>query len=196
MLSFAVFFNVAAMIGLTVALVPTHRGWMAEMVLFPQYIPWFAAGVGYYYLYHRQQVLGAHLLIAEAALVLLASALLNHTYGLLPFYAVIFGLFYLFAYQSPWLNVLRFAPLALIGEASYSLYLIHENVGVTLIKYVSDSWFNGSATAGMFTALVVTAALIWLSVAIYRHWETPFKRVILGIGRRVLPALAATPARS
>ncbi len=105
----------------------------------------------------------------------------------------------LFLFNSRLLRPLCWAPLVAVGQASYSLYLIHQNMGVILLRYAVD--------AGMpylLAIVCVLLAMMAVALALFRWVEIPAKGWILRLGRRLVswaekfaPGLIfATQARS
>src|SRR5438552_7854068 len=90
-------------------------------------------------------------------------------------------------------------PLALVGEASYSLYLLHQYVGVTLIALVGSVVGAAPNHWSAFSVPLVAAVMILFSLSVYRHWEVPAKRKLLDLGRPLLNGLRnlslSAPAR-
>ncbi len=156
-----------------------HRD-LAWTLLLPTFLPYFTFGVGLF----RFNAAGK--LTVEAATSMLISTLIIFAQGWLSFdypaggpigfafvNALILTAFILFTLGSPLVKPFGWAPLAKLGEASYSLYLIHSVVGIVLIELLSKviPW---PAALGL-----VTAAMIALSLVLFRWVEVPGKRVIL-----------------
>ncbi len=155
-----------------------HRA-LAWLLLLPTFLPYFLFGVGA----HRLQQ-GRRDGETLAALVLSAAAIfaggwLSFEYpaGGPAIFAVINALilaaFVLFALKSPLVHPFGWRPLAKLGEASYSLYLIHSVVGIVLIQKLSTVMPWPIALA------LVSAAMIGIAFALFRWVEIPGKRLIL-----------------
>jgi peptidoglycan/LPS O-acetylase OafA/YrhL len=71
------------------------------------------------------------------------------------------------ALASPWITKL--------GAASYSLYLLHQNVGITLISAASRA-MGVKGLMSVLVALVIAAGLALASMTIYDHFEKPTRR--------------------
>lgn len=65
-----------------------------------------------------------------------------------------------------------------VGVASYSLYLLHQNAGLTVIAEIAKAlgWVGWSALSVM---LAILALLVFLSRTIYEHWESPCNRIVV-----------------
>lgn len=79
-------------------------------------------------------------------------------------------------------------PITYLGLISYPLYLLHQNVGISLIRflgpYISDSYLRIAIAAGVVLAL---AALVsWSVEHRFRHW---LEATIVGAVSRALPTL-------
>jgi peptidoglycan/LPS O-acetylase OafA/YrhL len=167
-----------------------HLQSIADFLLFPRFLPWFAAGVGFYGLYRRRSDLTAALLVAASFALLAARSTYTAAAAadLAPT-SVFYALFCLFVFRPGWLAWLAAKPIVAIGAASYSLYLLHQTIGVTLL------WACLKATAGSTTRISVLAApavaagITLVSLAIYRYWEMPARRWILQLkSRSISPA--------
>lgn len=83
-------------------------------------------------------------------------------------------------------NVFANRAISAVGVASYSLYLLHQNLGLTLISALSDT-AEMDGPASIVIAIIVAAALILFSLAIYRFWELPINRLIVRVLARSEP---------
>ncbi len=80
---------------------------------------------------------------------------------------IIYVLFLLFIFDK--LIILQYQPFQFLGKISYSLYLIHQIVGITLINYFkANTQFNT-----FFIIIFVVLLLIITSYAIYKYIELP-----------------------
>jgi peptidoglycan/LPS O-acetylase OafA/YrhL len=91
--------------------------------------------------------------------------------------------FYALIYRPQWLFVCCWPPVSTLGAASYSLYLLHQFIGLTLLRSLTAA----VGAPGEVVAAAVMLGLAGASIFIYRYWETPAKRVML---RLLLPAPA------
>ena len=138
-------------------------------LLILEYLPWFALGLSTHALLapdpgsrrHRQAVL----LVAGALLTLLVTA----APWLAPLAGALFALVY--GAASGRLGVLQLPMLVWLGSISYPLYLLHENIGWSVLLRLADAGWPPWA------ALLVTllGALV-LSHAISRSVEQPAMR--------------------
>jgi peptidoglycan/LPS O-acetylase OafA/YrhL len=89
--------------------------------------------------------------------------------------------------------ILRWKPIAFVAGASYSLYLLHNNLGSTVIYHL-DGWI------GPWPALLAATALIFVVAPISTHWfENPLcnrlRRWWMG-PRTAVPTATPQPARA
>jgi peptidoglycan/LPS O-acetylase OafA/YrhL len=98
--------------------------------------------------------------------------LVMHGGLLLPlFAALVFGLSGRHAISS----IFSWGPLLLVGESSYCLYLLHFNVFVLIHQYHLPERLHVTA----LDPWISYAALVGLSILIYRGFENPVRRAIL-----------------
>ena len=73
--------------------------------------------------------------------------------------------------------------LTAIGVSSYSLYLLHQNIGVTLTSVLSRS-LQASPIASLGVPVLTAAIMICVARLIYRYWEGPLNTLIVRSYRR------------
>ncbi|HVI92253.1 MAG TPA: hypothetical protein VM659_28445 [Dongiaceae bacterium] len=80
------------------------------------------------------------------------------------FILFVFGLFVV----SPWLLApLRYRPVLWLGTTSYSIYLLHQNVGLGFISLIPrglPSWLQLVLVAVVFGALLVIARMVYIFI--------------------------------
>ena len=177
-----------------------HRDW-AWLLLLPTFLPYFTFGVGLFRANAaRRLTVETGAAMGISTLIIFAQGWLSFDYpaggpiGFAIVNAVILTAFVLFALGSPLVRPFGWGPLARLGEASYSLYLIHSVAGIVLIRILSGVMPWPVALA------LVTAAMIALALALFRWVEVPGKRLILRISSSafwtpstVRPRLARLP---
>ena len=146
------------------------------------HLPWFGAGIAFFYLHLDRGSRLARFLAAETLVAVLAQAFLRGAEPEIPYYLAFYALFVLFVFRRQWVRVFEWKPLGSSGEASYSLYLLHQNVGVTLIAVLGGVF---GAHWSVLAVPVVATIMVLLSLQIYRRWELPAKRKMLELGRPV-----------
>ena len=98
--------------------------------------------------------------------------LIKHGGLLMPlFAALIFGL----CGTNPIASVFAWRPLLLVGESSYCLYLLHFNVFILIHMYHLPERFHVAA----LDPWISYAALVLLSIVVYRFVENPVRRALL-----------------
>jgi len=160
-----------------------------------KFLPWFVVGVAARLVSlgrARLGALGLGLAVLQTLVLLGIDDPQAHPVALVAVMALMLG-----PLVSPrlarWLGA---RPLAAVGAASYSLYLLHQYAGLALVSSLSSAW-GLQGRAALPVALVVAAAFVALAFAVHRHWETPLNdRLARGYAgwRRDRAARRATPA--
>ena len=155
-----------------------------DLVLFPTHLSLFAAGVLYSRLFRREAALWE--VTALAALVLVGTLrLVGAPYDLGAFlnllgWLVLFHLaFVVLALRPRWLGWLAARPLVGLGRVSYSLYLVHQGVGLALISRLPRDWPLWAQLTGVlavFALMVAIAALSWHFFEQRRPFTTLLRR--------------------
>ncbi len=152
---------------------------IVEEGCFPAHLPWFAAGVGFHGVYHgRDNRIGISLIVMTLLVLVLRWYEVPTASGAeLIFTILFFGLFTSFVMRPDWLTWFGSAPMVAVGAASYSLYLLHQDIGVTVLslRAASGDLVHGS----VWLAVAIAGCMVLLSVGIYRFWEMPAKNWIL-----------------
>lgn len=106
-----------------------------------------------------------------------------HDAALTPGFAlIIFGL----ALRPAWTQVLEFWPLVLLGDASYSFYLLHANLIPMIFQPTGEAMHVPAwkLVAGVLVPIAV-------SIAVYKWIEEPARRKLRGRKKRELKAAPA-----
>jgi peptidoglycan/LPS O-acetylase OafA/YrhL len=129
---------------------------------------YFSLGILFYCLHKNRQV---------SAFTFVTIGLLT-TYTLLAAgtpqrvgFVCMFTLFILFIYRQQWLSFFKWKYFTTIGLVSYSLYLIHENIGVVLINKLAA--ITGTGVLAFLLPLLVSALLIFFSILVFHWYERP-----------------------
>jgi peptidoglycan/LPS O-acetylase OafA/YrhL len=80
-------------------------------------------------------------------------------------------------------------PFVLLGNASYSIYMVHGLVLIPVILVLKKTFGLGTFAAG-FAGLAALAATFLISILVYRHFEDPARRFFSGLPRGVAKPLA------
>lgn len=123
-------------------------------VLILRYLPFFMAGICFYRIAHHA---GSKITIA-ALFLSLFSTIVIYSFN----YFMVFSAFYLIFYLavSGHLKFLAIRPFVFMGGISYSLYLLHQNIGYIVINQFYKYQWN--ALLGIFTAIFLSITLAWL----------------------------------
>lgn len=149
---------------------------LADHLLLARYIPFFLIGIaGWYGLIERQAAPAAVLgLVGLVLYGLRAGAIAPSPHLALAAHVALLGSAgALFCLLALWPSAPG-GPLALVGRASYSLYLIHQYLGVTAIHLLVRTGVPApAAIAAVFLAAI---GLAWL---FFRYVEQPGQRLVL-----------------
>jgi len=181
--TFTVFLN-AVLLLMVVGVLASNKSVLdaGQHIFAAAHLPWFGAGIAFFYLHLDRGDGLARLLAAETLVAVVAQAFIRGAEVEIPYYLAFYALFVLFVFRQRWVRVFEWTPFGSTGEASYSLYLLHQNVGVTLIAVL------GGALGPHWSVLavpVVATIMVLFSLQIYRKWELPAKRKVLELGRPV-----------
>lgn len=169
--------------------IPQGLEFVIKDLLFVKYAPLFIGGMLIYRIYRHGRPT-----FSDAALLALA---LGH--GLLayklPYSLFVLGCFTVFALAvAGRLNALANPPLLWLGSLSYSLYLVHQNIGYGVI-----SWSYNTGLPGWLGVCLALAVAMLLAAAIHYGIEQPALRRFRAWRSRTETAqgtlAAAPPAR-
>lgn len=187
--------------GLSLFALPDAATLALELILFPMYLPYFTFGVLIFAISDRRSNVNSWrlwVMTAWTSALILAGSYVHfpHWNTGVPSGFAIANLIMIAAMLSVALNLgwLRFIaqpPLVLIGQASYSLYLLHQSIGVSIMIALT----MGGLPAGP-VILAVTAGMIAFSIFLYLYFENPARRWVrnllapfTGAVTRALPRL-------
>jgi peptidoglycan/LPS O-acetylase OafA/YrhL len=97
-------------------------------------------------------------------------------------------------YRSIASRMLTARPAIVLGEASYSIYLVHYVVLMVIVKLMGPS--GHGLIADLATLVLVLGVILALSIAMFTYYEAPARRWLRaqwGNDRKVV-ALAVAPA--
>ena len=168
-------------IAIRMVVMPTLHIGMLQF-LSPDYAPYFllgAAGYGIWSGTNERRIAQAGMVIASLTLAVWSIRGIGPTAGhfwpvCLAINASIVALFALFLAGSPLMRLFAAQPLVALGQASYSLYLLHQYIGITLM-------LRALALGVPFAVALplVTALLVVLALAMFRLVEQPGKNFVL-----------------
>ena len=160
--------------------------WGLEFVFALDYLPWFVAGIGFYALHEDPRDWRGWLLVVEAAVGVwaLIGRQPEAERAALGALALCYALFVVMLLRPRWLSWLSLRQVAAVGTASYSLYLLHQTLGVAILASLREPLGSHATWSAWVATPLLTAAMILVSLLIYRYWEVPAKNFLLGPGAR------------
>lgn len=141
------------------------------------YMPWFLLGASAYAVHIGRIRLGL-VMAGVSELIIVAASVKGHSLSAV---FVSFALLGLFVAIRRWRFIEKLVSasmLRVVGVASYSLYLLHQNIGVTLIGVIGRR-FELDIFAGTILALCVALLMIFASQLVWKCWEVPANRRIV-----------------
>lgn len=163
---------------ITLVLLATSPGELEliEGLLFSEYVPYFTFGILAYRakmgISTRTDLLALILAVAHKTLII-STKEGGAEISLLIGYGIVFGLFAAFVWRPNTLKFLTHPLFLRIGRASYSFYLLHQVVGISLLVLIAALL---GTTASLLSLPLVFALLIFLSFQIFEHIEQPTNR--------------------
>ena len=132
-------------------------------ILILKHLPFFMSGICFYRIYYNQR---SKIFNFGILLICLFSTIIIHSFSRF----IIFSFIYLFFFLviSGYMGFLKNNCFVFIGGISYSLYLLHQNIGYVIINEFYKRQLN--PLLGIFFALIF---IIMLSVMITKYVEKP-----------------------
>jgi peptidoglycan/LPS O-acetylase OafA/YrhL len=155
---------------------------ITKQILLAPYAPLFLSGMAVWFWLFEERRLPALVLACESVVLYVAY---RHSFELvrvsawLPHLCLWFSVAALVALLAMARNT-RMGPLSAIGRISYSLYLIHQNVGVVIIASLTAIGLSDIPAFLMATGICFTAAAL-----MYRFVEQPAQRAIMALYRQI-----------
>jgi len=142
---------------------------------------YFSLGIIFYCLYNRRHVpTFSYLTLALLGVFTLMYSDTAQKIALV----VMIGLFLLFIYKEEYLSFFKWRLFTSVGLVSYSLYLIHENIGVVLINKITD--FTGVNFFIYVLPLLVSALFFAFSIILFNVYEKPVDKFLKTLFRKQL----------
>lgn len=185
-------FWVALVIVAILGLIAQHiNPGLAHRFLIPQYMPEFLAGIAAFFLViARRKREGAILMAIALPLFVLNERFMSP----LRFTPNLIGDAYILVLSAAMIALIaiapgwRMGPLAFVGKISYSLYLLHDNIGVTIIAAMKQRGFQDGVAFCL--AILVCGFLAWLS---FLFVENPGRRAVMRLYARYRSSRASMP---
>jgi peptidoglycan/LPS O-acetylase OafA/YrhL len=147
--------------------------------IFQTYVPYFSIGLAAYLMRAGgDQKTTIHLLLIVATVHLVLSFATHlfqsdrtgwYAAQYIAGQAAILVMFWAFVWDRLSFAIFRWAPLARMGRASYGVYLLHQNVGITILSMPLVGWLAPS----LLSPLVVIAAVIAIAILVHERVELP-----------------------
>ncbi len=147
-----------------------HFPYMFKTLFLLEYANLFIAGIMFYrWYYYRNMPVTYAILLTSLAVQLVIHGWIS------AFVCSLFSVFFYFAVINKGFlsKVLAFKPLVFLGGISYSLYLLHQNIGYVLIRVLYEHNFSSITTLSI---AILTS--IFLAFALNRLVEKPAMRLI------------------
>ena len=140
------------------------------------HLPLFLAGIAFFSIDKRRTPWLAAALAAETFAIVLLRCKFEGQQTLI--YSACYLMFVALVCRPGLVAWLGWRPLAAIGASSYSLYLLHNRLGISLTYHLGrllPTWAGKSAWLPL-VMLIVMISLAWL---VYRHCEVPARKALL-----------------
>lgn len=153
---------------------------LSELIFMVHFLPLFLIGMaGWYYIFNAQRKVAVALLITGLVCYALNAEMLvaevsEPDLHLLAHVVILGGAFAMLLMLRFW-STARFGPLAYIGRASYSWYLVHQTIGVIIIGLLV-SQYGWPDMVGFAAAL---AASLIIACLMFEWVELPGQRLVL-----------------
>lgn len=150
-----------------------------DTLFFVQYLPLFAAGVLTYQAFTRPQ--NPQIYTGFALMWIVEMTMLANVTecGIV---SIFFFLFLVLIERRSWFAVCTARPLVTVGLTSYSLYLLHQNIGGAVLSSLSPGWPVWSYA---LVALCVVGVIMLLAHGVYEFVERPSQSLARRFDRRI-----------
>jgi len=132
---------------------------------------WFYIGMQLLEMFRYKKIRN---LVLFSLFFLIQTLLLGFGKETLVFCFIVYIILIMFIYLPQYLRFLESPIMSKLGICSYSVYLIHENIGVFVINKLSPYLGGGNWVVG----LVLLAVFFIFGVYCYKYWESPISKKI------------------
>lgn len=140
-----------------------------------RYAHMFIVGIAFSSLYRKKAEKLSYITIGLS----LINQFINHEFIYLVFYAIIILLFYLILFGGKTDKIFTnkfFLPILFISKISYPLYLIHQNIGYAILKFLNN-WI-GNIQLLVMVPIIVSVLLAYI---LHEFVEIPSSKLLLKI---------------
>ncbi len=141
------------------------------------FIIYFTLGILFYCLFFRKKITGFFLV--SCIIFTVAEIWFYPGNGVRLAFLLMITLFLLFIYKPQYLSFLKNRFIARIGVTSYTIYLIHQNVGVLLINKLSV-YTQSPVLLKMIPVVVIVTAIAFAEL-LYRLYEKPVMKKLTAL---------------
>jgi peptidoglycan/LPS O-acetylase OafA/YrhL len=96
-------------------------------------------------------------------------------------------------YHGAVFQLLKWRPVIALGEASYSIYLVHLVVLTAAARLIASA--GHSVLYGLTELLVLVFIILLISMALYRYYEAPARKILRGCWRYWQPSAQSAASR-
>lgn len=154
-----------------------HAIFILDLLFFTEYLYLFILGLGFYYLYLNNTTNTIHCFISSLIFFLINNSNNFNFYDAIAI-SIIFFTFLILNYIKLNNYSTKKPILSKIGIASYSLYLLHQNIGVNF-NYRISSALNLNNYEATIIPLITIFIMTFLSTILFKFYETPANRILL-----------------
>ncbi|MGQ7945112.1 acyltransferase family protein [Flavobacterium sp. WC2509] len=130
-----------------------------NVVFILKYAPLFIGGIAFYNMKTDEKNITNHILVILSYIsICIVFYSIHSDLVVYPIVALFYVIFYLFVYEK--LFFLNNKVLLFLGSISYSVYLIHENVGIAIIKHLENIIDNQLFYLPITLSIILIAATI------------------------------------
>jgi peptidoglycan/LPS O-acetylase OafA/YrhL len=139
---------------------------------------WFLIGIGFYFEFASEPTPWTRLAIIFGVLLSVVFPLIQGDIAGAIIGVLLPGLFFAVMHIRALQRILSATVLTSVGRSSYSLYLIHQYLGLALIIFAS-SFFGLTGITSLIVPIGVMLFLTVFSLFLYRYFESPLNKLAL-----------------
>jgi peptidoglycan/LPS O-acetylase OafA/YrhL len=143
--------------------------WKLERLFLTEYIYFFASGICFYLIYTNKNTNLSYVILVLSVVFIFVISAHNQKHFLSIF--ICYGTFTLFILNK--LSFLKIKPLVFLGSISYSLYLVHQNIGYVIINKSYE--YNLSAFVAISSATLVS---FFIAILLTFYIERPILKFL------------------